>query len=70
MRTVLEGVAEELAERGRFHVAEIGSITVAPRRPRRYFNPRTLKEAVSDGDAALKINISKSMRARMLTRGA
>lgn len=65
MRTVLEGIAGELAERDRFHIAEIGSVTVAPRQPRRYFNPRTLAEAVSEGDHALKINISKAMRARL-----
>lgn len=68
LRTALEGIAEEIALRGRFHVAEIGSITAAPRRPRRYFNPRTLREAVSDGDVALKISISKKMRAKMLGR--
>lgn len=70
MRTVLDGVAEELADRGRFHVAEIGSITIARRRPRRYFNPRTLQESVSGGDFALKLNISRRMRARLDGRPA
>ena len=70
MRTVLDAIAEELAERGRFHVAEIGSITVAERRPRRYFNPRTLKESVSGGDHALKINISKRMKGRLFRKPA
>lgn len=63
VRTVLEGIAQELVRRGRFHIAEIGSITVSRRRPRRFFNPRTLEEAVSEGDHALKINISKRLRA-------
>ena len=64
-RALLACPAGELAERERFHIAEIGSVTVAPRQPRRYFNPRTLAEAVSEGDHALKINISKAMRARL-----
>lgn len=65
MRSVLLSIAEELAERSRFHIAEIGSITVAERPPRRYFNPRTRKQAVSQGDTSLKINISKQMRRRL-----
>lgn len=65
VRTVLEAVASELAKRGRFHIAEIGSVSVATRPPRRYFNPRTLSEDVSHGDTALKINISKQMRERL-----
>lgn len=62
LRTALGAIAEQLAERGRFHIAEIGSVTVAERRPRRYFNPRTKKETVSSGDVALKIKISKAMK--------
>lgn len=65
VRAVLESVAEELAERGRFHVAEIGSVTVARRPPRRYFNPRTSAVSLSAGDVALKVNISKQMRERL-----
>jgi nucleoid DNA-binding protein len=65
VRSVLSAVAEGLAERGRFHIAEIGSVSVAERPPRRYFNPRTRKQAVSDGDVSLKINISKGMRKRL-----
>jgi len=65
VRSVLEAVAAEIAERGRFHVAEIGSVSVARRRPRRYFNPRTNQDEVSQGDVSLKINISKAMRARL-----
>jgi len=62
VRSVLSAVAKELADRGRFYVAEIGSILVAERAPRRYFDPRTKKDAVSTGDVSLKINISKAMR--------
>jgi len=65
LRTVFESVAEQLADRGRFHIAEIGSVTIATRPPRRYFNPRTKKEAISEGDVSLKINISKHMRKRI-----
>ena len=65
LRTALEGIAEQIAARGRFHVAEVGSISATRREPRRYFNPRTRKESVSDGDLALKIKISKGMRARI-----
>ncbi len=65
VRTVLESVATELAERGRFHVAEVGSVTVAERPPRRYFNPRTGEESISGGGKALKINISKQMKVRL-----
>ena len=67
LRTALLAIGEQLAGRGRFHVAEIGSITVAKRPPRRYFNPRTKSEAVSEGDYSLKINISKQMRKRIET---
>ncbi len=63
--TVMDAVAEQLTARGRFHIAEIGSITVAERPPRRYFNPRTKTEAVSRGDLSLKMNISKQMRERI-----
>jgi len=62
LRTALGEIARQLAERGRFHVAEVGSITVARRKPRRYYNPRTKAETVSSGDYALKIKISKFMR--------
>lgn len=62
LRTVLQSIATELSVRGRFHIAEIGSVTVATRPPRRYFNPRTREESTSGGDHALKINISKQMR--------
>jgi len=65
VRSVLESVAEELAARGRFHVAEIGSVSIAKRPPRRYFNPRTNAVSVSSGDVALKVNISKQMRERL-----
>lgn len=65
LRTALESIGEQIALRGRFHVAEIGSITVAERPPRKYFNPRTKKEAISSGDISLKINISKKMRSRI-----
>lgn len=63
LRTALSAIAEQIASRGRFHIAEVGSITFSRRRPRRYFNPRTREESVSDGDVALKIKISKSMKA-------
>ena len=65
LRTVMETVAEQLVQRGRFHIAEIGSVSIAKRPPRRYFNPRTKKEALSEGDISLKINISKQMRSRI-----
>jgi nucleoid DNA-binding protein len=65
LRTVMVSVAEELAVRGRFHIAEIGSVSVASRPPRRYFNPRTKKDSISGGDVSLKINISKQMRKRI-----
>ena len=65
LRGVLNAIAEELADRSRFHIAEIGSLSVAKRPPRRYFNPRTEAVAVSDGDVALKVNISKQMRERL-----
>lgn len=65
LRTAFEAVAEQITQRGRFHVAEVGSITFARREPRRYFNPRTRTDAVSEGDIALKIKISKSMRKRL-----
>jgi len=65
LRTVLEAVGDELALRGRFHIAEVGSVSLCRRRPRRYFNPRTKQESVSDGDISLKINISKQMRERI-----
>lgn len=63
--SVLDAMAEELADRGRFHVAEIGSISIVERPPRRYFNPRSRKEAISGGDISLRINISKKMRKRL-----
>lgn len=66
LRTTLEAIGVELKKRGRFHIAEIGSVTVAKRNPRRYFNPRTQEESVSDGDVSLKIKISKAMRTRLL----
>lgn len=66
VRTVLNAIASELSDRGRFHIAEIGSVSVAARPPRRYFNPRTRSDAVSHGDTALKINISKQMRERII----
>lgn len=71
LRTALSEIARQLGERGRFHVAEVGSITVAKRKPRRYYNPRTGKETISTGDFALKIKISKAMRhlATKLERG-
>jgi nucleoid DNA-binding protein len=62
LRTALKAIAGQLSKRGRFHIAEIGSVTIAERRPRRYFNPRTKKETVSSGDVALKIKISKAMK--------
>ncbi len=62
LRTALSEIAHQLAERGRFHVAEVGSITVSKRKPRRYYNPRTKEETISQGDFALKIKISKSMK--------
>lgn len=65
VRVVLEAIASELSERGRFHIAEVGSVSVAKRPPRRYFDPRTRSDAVSSGDLALKINISKQMRKRL-----
>lgn len=65
VRTVLVAITDELACRERFHIAEISSVTVARRPPRRYFNPRTREESVSSGDKALKINISKQMRKRL-----
>ncbi len=65
LRTVMTSVAEQLADRGRFHIAEIGSVSIAKRPPRRYFNPRTKSEALSEGDVSLKINISKQMRKRI-----
>jgi nucleoid DNA-binding protein len=65
LRTALSAVADQIALRGRFHMAEVGSITFTRREPRRYFNPRTRADAVSDGDIALKIRISKSMRSRL-----
>jgi|TARA_R100000687_G_C6386837_1_gene135375 nucleoid DNA-binding protein len=67
VHSVLDAVAVEICQRGRFHIAEIGSVSVAERPPRRYFNPRTRKEAVSQGDQVLKINISKQMRERLNT---
>lgn len=65
LRTALSAIADQLAERERFHIAEIGSITVAERNPRRYFNPRTRKESISEGVFALKIRISKAMKHRL-----
>lgn len=65
LRTALTAIAGQLALRGRFHIAEIGSVSLAQRPPRRYFNPRTKNEAVSEGDVTLKINISKQMRERV-----
>lgn len=65
LRTALAAVAEQIAARGRFHMAEVGSISFARREPRRYFNPRTREDSVSEGDIALKIKISKSMRQRL-----
>lgn len=65
LRTALGSIARQLAIRGRFHVAEIGSISVSERNPRRYFNPRTREESVSDGDSALKIRVSKAMRRKL-----
>jgi nucleoid DNA-binding protein len=66
LRTALSAIAEQIALRGRFHVAEVGSITSSKRRPRKYFNPRTREESISDGDIALKIKISKSMKSLLL----
>ena len=65
LRTALTAVAEQIAVRGRFHIAEVGSISFSRREPRRYFNPRTRTDAVSGGDIALKIKISKAMRQRL-----
>lgn len=65
LRIAMSAVAAEIAARGRFHIAEIGSISVARRPPRRFFNPRTRKESVSSGDVSLKINISKKMRRKL-----
>lgn len=65
LRTALSAVAEQIALRGRFHLAEVGSISFSKRQPRRYFNPRTRADSVSEGDIALKIKISKSMRQRL-----
>lgn len=62
LRTALVEIADQLADRGRFHIAEIGSVSIAKRRPRKYYNPRTGEETISSGDIALKIKISKSMR--------
>lgn len=70
LKTTLTAIAKQIALRGRFHVAEVGSITSSRRKPRRYFNPRTREESVSDGDVAVKIKISKSMKARLLQPGA
>ena len=64
-RLVLSTIAEELASSGRFYIAEIGAITVVDRGPRRYFNPRTAKEAFSRGRRDLNIRISKQMKARL-----
>lgn len=66
LRTTLSAIAEQIAMRGRFHIAEVGSITFSKRRPRRYFNPRTREESMSDGDVALKIKVSKSMKERLM----
>ena len=66
LRTALSAISEQIASRGRFHIAEVGSITFSRRRPRRYFNPRTREESVSEGDVALKIKISKAMKARLM----
>lgn len=65
LRSALDAIADQIATRGRFHIAEIGSVSKADRRPRRYFNPRTGVDSVSTGDVALKINISKQMRQRL-----
>jgi len=65
LRTALSAVAEQIAARGRFHLAEVGSISFSRREPRRYFNPRTRVDSVSEGDIALKIKISKAMRQRL-----
>ena len=62
LRTALKEIAQHLVKRGRFHIAEVGSITVARRKPRKYYNPRTKSETVSSGDFALKIKISKSLK--------
>ena len=66
LRTALSAIADQIALRGRFHVAEVGSITYSRRRPRKYFNPRTRKESISEGDVALKIKVSKTMRNKLL----
>ena len=65
IRSVLSSIAEELSDRYRFHIAEIGSVSVVKREPRPYFNPRSGNETMSEGKTALKINISKQMRARL-----
>lgn len=62
LRTALGEIASQLAQRKRFHIAEIGSLSVARRPPRPYFNPRTRSDAMSSGDVALRANISKRMR--------
>ena len=65
LRDALDEIAEQLVERGRFHIAEIGSLHLSERAPRKYFNPRTNVQDVSRGDIALKINISKKLRRRL-----
>lgn len=59
---VFDAIANEVVDKGRFHIAEIGSITAQCRAPRPYFNPRTKQEEVSKGTVSLKISISKKMR--------
>lgn len=66
LKTALDAIALQIGTRGKFHIAEIGSVSVAPRQPRRYFNPRTLENSVSEGDVALKIKISKSMKTKII----
>jgi len=65
LQAVLNEIAQEIAERGRFHIAEIGSVSVVHRRPRRFFDPRNQTEAMSAGSTSLKINMSKAMRTRI-----
>lgn len=66
LETTLNAIASQIASRGRFHIAEFGSVSVKIRPPRSYFNPKTETMSVSDGDVSLKIRISKAMRFRLL----
>ena len=69
LETTLEAIANQIAERGRFHIAEFGSVSVKVRPPRPYFNPKTEVMSVSDGDVSLKIRISKAMKERLINKG-